>query len=131
LGLNSLDSFATRHQNLFLIVENKMKKLLLSCCCLLALIGCKPPNAEPKYLFKTIKADLPYTDWKKNMASAQKRVKYETDFYSKDACRRIAYGWTLYKTKASGQMSCEETAEGFHCRIKDIELECRQLTEKY
>ena len=108
-----------------------MKILIFSFCCLLVLFGCKPPDAEPKYYFKTIKTDLPYTEFKKTMASAQKRVKYETDFYTKDACRRIAYGWSLKKVKGPGQMDCEETPEGFHCRFKDVELECRQLTEKY
>lgn len=108
-----------------------MKKLIFTCCCLLILFGCKPPNAEPKYLNKTIKADFPYTDWKKSMASAKKRAKYEIDFYSKDSCRRIAYGWSLKKIKTPGQMDCAETPEGFHCRMKDVELECRQLTEKY
>lgn len=106
-----------------------MKKIILVCV-LVILASCKPPNADPKYNYQTIKRTLPYTDWKKDQASAEKKAKYETDFYAKDACRRIAYGWVLYKTKNPGVMDCEETGEGHHCRLKDIELECRQITEK-
>ena len=106
-----------------------MKKII-AVCFLVILSSCRPPDAEPKYNYKSIKTTFPYTDWKKDLASAQKKVKEEFDFYSKDACRRIAYGWTLHKVKKRGAEDCEETQDGHHCRMKDVELECRQLSDK-
>ena len=106
-----------------------MKKIIFVCF-LVVLASCKPPLAEPKYNYQTIKRELPYTDWKKDRASAEKKVKYEVNFYSKDACRRIAYGWVLHKTKNPGVMECQESAEGHHCRFNKIELECRKITER-
>lgn len=107
-----------------------MKKVMIACMCLLLISACKSPYSDPAYKHETKKVNTPYTDWKKDQASAEKRAKKELEFYAKDECRRMAYGWYLKEVLDPGEMNCEQTDEGYHCRHKDMTLKCEQLDER-
>ena len=103
------------------------------CVPFLMLVGtaCKAPDAPEKYRYQKQKMDLPYTDFKKDRATAEKKAKQELDFYAKDACRRLGYGWNLEKIENTGVMSCEEVKEGHHCHMKEVALVCRQRDDRF
>jgi hypothetical protein len=92
--------------------------------------ACKSPYTDPTYKHQTKRITTPYTDWKKNRESAEKSAKKELDFYAKDECRRMSYGWYLKKIEDYGKLNCEETGEGFHCKHTEVSLLCEQLDER-
>ena len=110
-----------------------MKKIVAACIPFLILTGtaCKAPDAPEKYRYQNQKMDLPYTDFKKDRATAEIKAKKELDFYAKDACRRMGYGWMLDKIENSGVMGCEELSEGYHCRMKEVSFVCRQRDDRF
>ncbi len=54
----------------------------------------------------------------------------ELENYAKGACRRtIRSGWSLADIEDPGRPECETTAQGYHCRKKDVVLICRRVSE--
>ncbi|MGR9107198.1 MAG: hypothetical protein ACU843_09740 [Gammaproteobacteria bacterium] len=107
-----------------------MKKVLLTSLCVVMIAACKSPYAPPAYKHQTKKMDTPYTDWMSDQASAEKKAKKELDFYTKDECRRMSYGWHMKKIESPGELICEESEQGFHCRHTNVSVQCEQLDEK-
>lgn len=104
-----------------------MKKLLIGISCL-AISACGKESGPPQYNYKTIQVTSIYTDFQKDKETAMKKAESELQIFAKEACRQnIAKGWSLVEIKNPGEMNCEETPEGHHCRKKNIELECRQV----
>ena len=108
-----------------------MNKSIFLCVPLLIIAACKSPDAPEKYRYQNQKADLPYTDFETDRATAERKANKELDFYVKDACRRIGYGWALDKLENPGVMSCEETPEGHHCHMKNVAFVCRQRDDRF
>lgn len=97
---------------------------------LLVLSACKSPYTDPTYKYETKRVNTPYTDWLEDKATAEKKAKKELDFYAKDECRRMSYGWHLKKIDEPGQLQCEESDQGVHCKHTQTTLTCEQLDEK-
>ncbi len=111
-----------------------MKKLIFSICCLsllFVLAACGKEEARaPQYQSKVIKLNSIYTNWKKDKESAMKKADSELARFTKSACRdRISAGWSLAAVVSEGEMNCEETQEGHHCRKKNVELKCEEIIE--
>ncbi len=86
--------------------------------------------AETKYNYKTVTVDSIYTNWKKDKKTAMEKAESELARFAKSSCRRqISAGWSIVQIKNKGVMECSESAEGHHCRKKDVELECREVIE--
>jgi hypothetical protein len=84
----------------------------------------------PDYQYRTITGDTAYSDWKQSRGEAMELVQAEFDAFVKNECRRaIANGWALHQVTNEGAMNCEQTPEGYHCRKKNVEVECRQISE--
>jgi hypothetical protein len=107
-----------------------MNKMIVLCVPLLFAVGCKSPDAPEKYRYQNKQMDLPYTDFKDDRAAAEKKAEQELQFYGRDACHEMGYGWVLDKIENPGTMSCEETPEGHHCRKKQVALVCRQRDDR-
>ncbi len=104
-----------------------MKKLLIGVSCLL-ITACGKESGPPQYNHKTIQWTSIYTNFKKDQETAMQRAETELDRFAKEACRETIYkGWSLVAIKNRGEMNCEETKEGHHCRKKNVELECQQV----
>ena len=104
-----------------------MKPYLIGLMLSLNLSACED---TPDYDYKTIIGNSAYGDWKSSREQALTSVPAEYQAYLKNECRRaISNGWSLSQVKNQGTLNCEETTEGFHCRKKDVELECRQISE--
>ncbi len=87
-------------------------------------------GGSPDYQYRTITGDSPYSDWKQSRSLAMELVQTEFEAFVKDECRRaIGNGWARHQVKNEGVMNCEQTTEGHHCRKKNVELECRQVSE--
>lgn len=105
-----------------------MKKIVFVYCFLLVLSACIQPDSPPKYRYQTIKPDIiPYTSWLKSKEAAMKKATTEMDYYAKDGCKSVGQGWRITEIKNTGEMECEETSEGHHCRRINVEVECRQI----
>lgn len=106
-----------------------MKKVVFVWVTLVSLVSCDVSD-RPDYQYKTIVGDSSYSDWKDGRAEAIEAAHAEFEGYTKSICRRaISNGWSLFKLKNEGVMNCERTPEGHHCRKKNVELECRQVSE--
>jgi len=58
------------------------------------------------------------------------QAKAELNKFSKGACRRtIRSGWSLANIENAGRPDCEATAQGHHCRKKEVILNCRRVSE--
>jgi hypothetical protein len=106
-----------------------MNKALLIGLSLILITACKSPYTDPAYKYDTKKITTPYTDWKEDRQAAEQTARKELNFYAQDECRRMSYGWHMKKLEDNGQLNCEESAEGFHCRHSDVTLLCEQLDE--
>jgi hypothetical protein len=96
---------------------------------LFGLVSCDFGGA-PDYEYRTITRNSPYSDWTKDRYQAMGAARAEFQTFMKDECRRaISNGWSLSRVKREGEMNCEQTKEGHHCRKKNVELECRQVSE--
>ncbi|MGH8556554.1 MAG: hypothetical protein ACRESZ_03645 [Methylococcales bacterium] len=108
-----------------------MKKLSFVVFCLIA-ASCGKENAPAQYNYKTIQVTSIYTNWKKDKETAMQKAEAEFGPFSKAACRNtIATGWSLTEVTDKGEMNCEETPEGHHCRIKNAELKCQQVIAEF
>ncbi|MGH8475202.1 MAG: hypothetical protein ACRER2_05430 [Methylococcales bacterium] len=107
-----------------------MQKKILLCTALIWLTACNSPTAPEKYLYQNKKVDFPYTDFENDRATAEQTARKEVDAYAKADCREISYGWALDKIDNPGQLSCEESPEGHHCRLKQVAFVCRQRDER-
>lgn len=104
-----------------------MSRFVFGLFILLNLAACEE---TPDYDYKTITGDSTYGDWKKNRQQAMASVQAEYETFVKSECRRaISNGWSLHQVKNPGVLNCEQTPDGHHCRKKDVELECRQISE--
>ncbi len=104
-----------------------MKKLLIVVSCLV-ISACGKEGGPPEYNYKTIQLTSIYTGFQKDTEAAMQKAESELEQFAKEACREtIANGWSLAEIKNKGEMNCEETPGGHHCRKKNIELECRQV----
>ncbi|MGR9107358.1 MAG: hypothetical protein ACU843_10565 [Gammaproteobacteria bacterium] len=105
-----------------------MKKFLIGLFCLFLATACNKQSGPPQYNYKKITVTSIYTDFKKDKETAMQKAEAELEAFTKSACRdTIAKHWSLVEVKNKGEMNCEETPEGHHCRKKNIELECRQV----
>ena len=108
-----------------------MKKAFFVALCLF-ISACGNETAVTQYNHKTIKLSSTYSDWKKDKDTAIKIADSELVRFTKSACRnQIGRGWSLAEVKNQGEMNCDETSEGFHCRKKNVELVCRQVIEGF
>lgn len=107
-----------------------MKYCLIIWGFLFLLSACKSPNAPTKYIYQTKSTSLPYTDAKKDKASATKEAEEKLAYYAKDFCRSMGYGWALNKVENRGELYCEETPEGHQCRKKNVVFDCRRRDDK-
>lgn len=88
--------------------------------------------ASTEYNYQTIQVTSIYTNWKKDQESAMQKADAEFGPFSKSACRdTIAKGWSLVEVVNPGEMNCEETPEGHHCRKKNAELKCQQVVSAF
>jgi hypothetical protein len=89
--------------------------------------GC---GGEPDYQYQTIVVDSTYSDWSDERTLAVEKAESEFAAFAKHECRRaISNGWSLHRVINEGTMNCERTSEGHHCRKKNAEIECRQVSE--
>lgn len=101
-------------------------------CLLVTACGKEKGPAETRYNEKTIKVTSIYTNWKKDEKSAMEKAEKELDHFTHSACREtIAKGWSLVEVISTGDMNCEETPEGHHCRKKNIELKCHEVIAEF
>ncbi|MGH8474441.1 MAG: hypothetical protein ACRERS_10405 [Methylococcales bacterium] len=106
-----------------------MKKNVVSLLLLVSLMSCDFRDS-PDYEYKTIVGDSPYSNWNENRDHAMRSAQVEFGAFAKSECRRlISNGWSLHRVRDEGVMNCEQTSEGHHCRKKNVELECRQVSE--
>ncbi|MGR9105776.1 MAG: hypothetical protein ACU843_02495 [Gammaproteobacteria bacterium] len=106
-----------------------MRYVVVILILLTGLVACDFGGA-PDYEYRSITADSPYSDWKKDQGRAMESARRELEAFTKSECRRaISNGWSLSRVKNEGEMNCETTPEGHHCRKKHVELECRQVSE--
>ena len=106
-----------------------MKNPVSIFCFFLVLSACDR-DAPPDYTYKIIKGNSIYTDWTKDKNQAMEIANTHLATYAAGECRRaLANGWSLSQIRSEGEMNCEATAEGHHCRRKNVELECRQVAE--
>lgn len=108
-----------------------MKKLIIGIFCVIA-ASCGKEGAQTQYNYKTIQVTSIYTNWKKDKETAMQKAEAELVPFTKSACRdNITPGWSLTEVKNKGEMNCEETPEGHHCRIKNMELKCEQVIAEF
>lgn len=106
-----------------------MNKVVIVCLALFVIVSCDF-NDPPDYEYKTIVGDSIYSDWKKERKEAIEAAYHEFERSKKNTCRqRISNGWALFKIKNEGVVNCEQTSEGHHCRLKNVEFECRRVSE--
>lgn len=106
-----------------------MKKSCLAFVLLLGLLACDL-GGTPDYDHRVITGNSVYSDWKATRSEAQQAAHAELERYAKNECRRvISNGWSLEKIRSHGEMNCEQTDNGNHCRKKNVELECIQIAE--
>jgi len=106
-----------------------MKKTLTAFCYLLVLNACDS-NPPPDYEYRTITGESSYTNWYPDKTKAMEKVHSELSAYAKNACRRaIRTGWSISKIEYAGEMNCEQSVKGHHCRKKDVVLVCRRISE--
>ena len=113
----------------FLIDTNIMKKILTALYWVLVLNACDS-NPPPDYEYRTITGESSYTNWYPGRIKAMAKVDFELSAYAKNACRRaIRTGWSISKIEYEGEMNCEQSSKGHHCRKKDVVLVCRRVSE--
>ncbi|MCI0653426.1 MAG: hypothetical protein L0Y38_05405 [Methylococcaceae bacterium] len=106
-----------------------MKRISVIFLGLLGLASCDF-GGSPDYEYQTIVGNSPYSDWKNSRNQAMAAAQAEFGAFAKSECRRaISNGWSLSRVREEGEMNCEQTKEGIHCRKKKVELECRQVGE--
>lgn len=82
------------------------------------------------YEYRTIVVNSPYSGWKSSREPAVAAAQAEFSAFARSECRHtITNGWSLFGVKQDGEINCEQTREGHHCRKKNVELECRQISE--
>ncbi len=108
-----------------------MKIFIAACCCLFVLSACNSPNKAPKYDSQTIDRQFEtFSDWKKDKESAMALATEDMHVSSKTNCRSAGVGWSFKKFASEGEMDCEESAEGFRCRKKGVQLDCLRINER-
>ncbi len=110
-----------------------MKNLMVACCVLFVLTACNQPEKanNPKFDYKIIKRQFePFTDWFKDKEIAMKKVDKIVYYSAKAACKKIGQGWAYTKIENNGTMDCQESAEGYRCRKKHVQIECRKIDER-
>ncbi len=107
-----------------------MNKKFIILVCIFLIAACKSPYSDPHYKHQTKKFSTPFADTKKTLELAQKSAKKDLRSFSIEECRRLAYGWYLKEITVPGELICEETDGGHHCRYTSMELKCEQLDEK-
>ena len=106
-----------------------MNKSCLAFVSLLGLSACDL-GGTPDYDRRVITGNSVYSDWKVTRSEAQQAAHTDLERYAKNECRRaISNGWSLEKIRNHGEMNCEQTDNGNHCRKKNVELECMQIAE--
>ena len=101
-----------------------MKNFMVSCCFLFMLSACN----QPQYDYKTVNRQFEvYTAWQKDKETAIKKADKVVYYSSKDACKKVGQGWAFTKLENNGVMECEKSAEGFRCRKKNVQIECRKI----
>ena len=110
-----------------------MKKLLwLALCLAAASCGKESGPAQTQYNYKTITVTSVYANWKKDQDAAAQRAEKELGPFTSSACRdTIAKGWSLSEVINKGELNCEETPEGHHCRKKNVVLKCQQVIAEF
>ncbi len=110
-----------------------MKNFMIACCFLFVLSACNQPekSSNPTFDYKIIKQQFePYTGWQKDKETAMKKVEKLVYYSATAACKKVGQGWAFTKLENNGVMECEESAEGFRCRKKDVQIECRKIDER-
>ncbi|MCI0654713.1 MAG: hypothetical protein L0Y39_09585 [Methylococcaceae bacterium] len=108
-----------------------MKKLSFVVFCLIA-ASCGKESGPTQYNYKTIQVTSIYTDWKKDNQTAMQMAEAEFGPFSKSACRETIHpGWSLTEVTNKGELNCEQTPEGHHCRFKNVELKCQQVVAEF
>lgn len=102
---------------------------MLTFGCLIFAYACDS-DSEPDYEYRKIKIESLFSEWKQNQDDARAQADSELGGYAKGACRKnIRSGWSLADIEDLGQYECETTAQGHHCRRKDVVLICRRVSE--
>lgn len=110
-----------------------MKKFLIGACCPFLLPACgnntTAKTPPPEYVVQKIATDFEYGAWKNNELAAKDRINERFEYYAKNACHRVGYGWSFTNIIGSGQEDCEVNPQKqlVRCRLIDVELECRRI----
>ena len=106
-----------------------MKKLATALCYLMVVNGCDT-NAPPDYEYRTITIESSYTNWHVDKSKAEEKAHAELSGYAKGVCRRaIRPDWSLSDIEYEGELNCELSSDGHHCRKKGVVLVCRRVSE--
>ncbi|MCK5888952.1 MAG: hypothetical protein KAG19_03310 [Methylococcales bacterium] len=89
-----------------------------------------------EWVYENTKGDLKVTAGCKDIDVAKKQAStgYRFKKYTTILCNNKGYGWGLEKVVDKGTVTCEkcdgdyEDEEKYRCYMKDVELQCRQVT---
>ncbi|MGH8474976.1 MAG: hypothetical protein ACRER2_04270 [Methylococcales bacterium] len=109
-----------------------MKRISFVVFCLILSSCGKEQSGPAQYKYQTIQVTSIYTNFKKYQKTAEQKAEQELVQFNKSACRdTIHKGWSLAEVINPGEMNCEQTPEGFHCRKKNVELKCQQVVSEF